>query len=122
MSDFICLTLPLFLKQLLKLILLPHLFNPLYKPLLLPLFHPLLIYLLLFHHLMIILDKKYLFLEFLLFLLQFQELSVFHLLQVLTQELALGALAGELGFAVWEHDAFARTLTQLLKDESFKGF
>lgn len=55
------------------------------------------------------------------FLLQFQELSVFHLLQVLTQELALGALAGELGFAVWEHDAFARTLTQLLKDESFKG-
>ncbi len=110
MSDFICLTLPLFLKQLLKLILLPHLFNPLYKPLLLPLFHLLLIYLLLLHHFMIILDEKHLFLEFPLFLLQLQELSVFHLLQVLTQELALGALAGELRFAVWEHDAFARTL------------
>jgi hypothetical protein len=56
-----------------------------------------------------------------LFLLQLQELSIFHLLQVLTQELALGALAGELGFAVREHDAFPRSLTQLLEHESFKG-
>ena len=69
MSKFICLTLPLLLKQLLKLILLSHLFNPFNELLFFHFFNLLLIHLLLFHHLMIILDEKHLFLEFLLLLL-----------------------------------------------------
>jgi ACR3 family arsenite efflux pump ArsB len=111
MSNFICLTLPLLLKQLFKLILLPHLFNPLYESLLLPLFELLLVHLLLLNHLMIVLDKKHLFLEFLLLLLQLQELSVLHLLQVLAQQFTLRSWTRKFSFAVWEDNALARSLT-----------
>lgn len=122
MSNFICLTLPLLFKQLLKLILLPHLFNPLNKSLFLPLFHLLLVHLLLFYHFMVILDKKHFFLEFLLLFLKLQELSILHLLKVLAQQLTLWTLPGKFCFAVREDNSFTRTLAQLLEHKSFKGF
>ncbi len=121
MSLFVRQTLSLFFEKLLKVILLAHLFNAFNKSLFLNLFDLLLVHLLLLNDLMIILYKKHLFLDFPLLVLQADQLTVLHLLQVLTEQLPLRGLPTQLGLAIREHYPLSRPLAQLFQHESLES-
>ena len=121
MSLFVRQTLSLFFKKLLKVILLAHLFNAFNKSLFLNLFDLLLVHLLLLDDLMIILYKKHLFLDFPLLVLQADQLTVLHLLQVLTEQLPLRGLPTQLRLAIREHNPLSRPLPQLFQHESLES-
>lgn len=102
-------------------ILLSHLFNTFNKSLFLNLFDLLLVHLLLLDDLMIILYKKHLFLDFLLLVLQADQLTVLHLLQVLTEELSLRGLSTQLRLAIREYNPLSRSLAELFQHESLES-
>jgi hypothetical protein len=70
---------------------------------------------------MIFLNKLDLLLQFSLLLLELLQLTLFHLLQILCEELSLWLHTCQLGLRVREDDPLARSLSQLLQDKHLEG-